>query len=823
MLTSIPPNIGCNLVFIFGNARSGKSFLMNQLVSCAPVPVPPNLFEVKNLATTCTKGVDISSAFIPQLGLHKDATKDERKLMVGFVDVEGQGDAGEQYDTLLALPLLLTSKVVLFNHKGAPTVSHMLERLGVLARGAQKVRAGFESFGAEPEGKAEEGEVEKDEKALAKQMKKASKAIATLATLGHEHDQPLKKKNYVPKLFGHLHIIFRDFSFEGDETSVLNQLLKEELVPIQKKSLGGRGVTYDPSESIRDRNEIRRLIKENFESVSAWIFPQPASPDTLKEYHELPQDKISKPFLAVTQRLFAAISTQTAEPRIFNGKLLDGPRVYELLQLLTDAINKNTVIDVPSIFRAMEQQRLVAAKDASFAKLEQMLNDLQDDFPMAIQALTTRISEATDASVQLFEQMTANTTLAPQAEAMKEYLRTSVLETTSTITQRNESLAWVLVDHTLKNEASTLVVDFRKWCAEHMGAEEEEIELNYKRLKEDERARIESALQKVPQVLNTPEYTERLMASEERAESLLAVKLAQNASYLLDVKARKIAEVAEQQRLELVAKNEQLLAAVMEIKTGENSRRNSMVVAQNAETLKLVEEKEKQIQAQATKLKELSRERDRERVEKEKLAKQLAEIAEKAEREKEEAKLLEMQVRKIHKEGWLFMRSKFLMRKTWKRRYFRVESGVLVRYANIDCKERKGFLGINPQTSINPFDPRGLDNKQLRYAFQVISDNTCLVLRPVEEDEAAASKCQKEWVAYLKCVGAGLSADSAATVGEEGEKKQEGGGELKEGGGGGAVSTVASSGAAVSAGNDTNAPAVTIHLEQKEDSAKRKS
>jgi hypothetical protein len=36
---------------------------------------------------------------------------------IGFVDVEGQGAEDGTYDTILALPLLLVSKVVLFNHK----------------------------------------------------------------------------------------------------------------------------------------------------------------------------------------------------------------------------------------------------------------------------------------------------------------------------------------------------------------------------------------------------------------------------------------------------------------------------------------------------------------------------------------------------------------------------------------------------------------------------------------------------------------------------------------------------------------------------------
>jgi hypothetical protein len=42
-----------------------------------------------------------------------DAKLDDRtNPLIGFVDVEGQGAEDGTYDTMLALPLLLTSKVI---------------------------------------------------------------------------------------------------------------------------------------------------------------------------------------------------------------------------------------------------------------------------------------------------------------------------------------------------------------------------------------------------------------------------------------------------------------------------------------------------------------------------------------------------------------------------------------------------------------------------------------------------------------------------------------------------------------------------------------
>ena len=192
LLRSLPPANPLNLLFIFGNARSGKSFLMNCLSGC------PGLFQVLNSSAPCTKGVDIASTILPYKTFREHAATlpvqledielggdacvfgapppstpahgpsaapssqkqaapgpagaaSKRKSVaasppsepqIGFVDVEGQGAEDNSYDTMLALPLLLTSRCVLFNHKGAPTVSDMLSKLGVLARAADYIDVG---------------------------------------------------------------------------------------------------------------------------------------------------------------------------------------------------------------------------------------------------------------------------------------------------------------------------------------------------------------------------------------------------------------------------------------------------------------------------------------------------------------------------------------------------------------------------------------------------------------------------------------------------------------------------------------------------------
>jgi len=119
------------LVMIHGTAKTGKSFLMNKLMG------QPGLFAVRGGNTATTVGVDLSpiksyAEFTGGRG--GDGCK------VAFVDVEGQGDRGVDYDVMLTAPLLLVSKATIFNWRGKMAKDEMLNKLGVLAQASRMVK-----------------------------------------------------------------------------------------------------------------------------------------------------------------------------------------------------------------------------------------------------------------------------------------------------------------------------------------------------------------------------------------------------------------------------------------------------------------------------------------------------------------------------------------------------------------------------------------------------------------------------------------------------------------------------------------------------------
>ena len=133
---------------ILGPARQGKSFLMNCLKG-------DNTFRTADSLDVCTKGVQVASVG-QEVGNEGCAF---------FVDTEGQGDEDVDSDTTLLTPILLLSKVILFNWKGGLQKTQILNELAILVEVGKRVSSN--SF---------------------------------------EED---KSK------FGHLHIVLRDFHFEG--------------------------------------------------------------------------------------------------------------------------------------------------------------------------------------------------------------------------------------------------------------------------------------------------------------------------------------------------------------------------------------------------------------------------------------------------------------------------------------------------------------------------------------------------------------------------------------------------------------------------------
>lgn len=208
-----------NIISIFGRARQGKSFLMNCLSG------ERELFTVSNKKDSCTQGIDISSKW---LSLKSFSSIDNDHMIsapvggpevhVGFCDAEGQGDKDVEYDAELVCPILLISKIVIFNWKGDLQKDHLLQTLGI--------------------------------------MSQAAKNVGEEASSGAGARTP----------FGHLHIVFRDWqAVDTTAEEVLSDLLRPE------------GTTAG-----RARDLIRAELKKCFASIKAWLFDAPAQTELLK-------------------------------------------------------------------------------------------------------------------------------------------------------------------------------------------------------------------------------------------------------------------------------------------------------------------------------------------------------------------------------------------------------------------------------------------------------------------------------------------------------------------------------------------------------------
>ncbi|KAG1699664.1 hypothetical protein DVH05_012559 [Phytophthora capsici] len=286
-----------NLISIFGAARQGKSFLMNLLAD------QQDLFKISNLREPCTQGVDLSGHFVPLSsfssfnGCPPVTSRASKDIHIGFVDAEGQGDRDITYDSRLVSPVLLASKVVIFNWKDSLQADRMLNLLAVLARAAQGIE------------------------------------LADGANT---------------KVFGHLHLVFRDWSFvDSTPDEVYKDLFQKEK---------GR------SEEVNVRNLARANLIEAFESINIWLFPAPVA-NTANLRDKIRFDQLQKPFQDKLRELRKCLSSQLQQPMTFYKRPLTAKYLSQIMPALVDTLNSDQVIMPESIYSSMVRAEAQAAKE----------------------------------------------------------------------------------------------------------------------------------------------------------------------------------------------------------------------------------------------------------------------------------------------------------------------------------------------------------------------------------------------------------------------------------------------------------------------------
>eukprot|EP00050_Salpingoeca_kvevrii_P018039 m.70273 g.70273 ORF g.70273 m.70273 type:complete len:558 (-) comp7869_c2_seq1:2826-4499(-) len=345
-----------NATAIFGGARTGKSFLTNCIAGREEMARTSN-----DLATPCTSDVQMTPDVVALRDLATvdggcPAGSDETEMMITLLDCEGQGDRGEAHDIALMAPLLLVTKVVLYNWKGGLEKNTILQRLGTLV--------------------------------------KAASMIAT-----SQNTTP----NSTGKPFGHLHLVLRDWAKCDDEAA--------ELV---RKALFDDEAGDDPE--LVMRNSIRAELKANFESMQIWLFPPPRTDanDTTKILFV----QRSELFMSRLGALRECICTQMLQPMEFNGQPLTGQTKAALVPVLIEAMNSTEkVIRPESAYGSMlkaEGSRASKAAQVAFERAVTLHTDSTDFISTG--SLETALRTTLDGIMAEFRSKTAGLPPATAAE-----------------------------------------------------------------------------------------------------------------------------------------------------------------------------------------------------------------------------------------------------------------------------------------------------------------------------------------------------------------------------------------------------------------------
>jgi hypothetical protein len=336
-------NRPCNLVSIFGAARQGKSFLMNLLAG------EEDMFRISNSRQPCTQGVDMCSHVMNLqsfAGRSTDQDLFKSEVRVGFVDAEGMGDRDVTYDARLITPVLLTSKCIIFNWKNAVQKDRILNLLGVMAVAAR---------GIDLEGGNDGG--------------------------------PRKK-------FSHLHMVFRDWTFDPSQSSteaeqdVWNQIFEPEPLPEEGNDAHQSGEAA--------RNVARQELRDAFETIRVWLFPPPVD-DCEGLAKEIRFAAISAGFRQKLDGLREALTAQLLVPVTWSvggnrsgtagGLPLTGAAIAMLMPAVAKALNEGKVLMPQSALQSMMQQTV-----------EQIVQELSTQFEHTCDAITAKINGSTSSS-----------------------------------------------------------------------------------------------------------------------------------------------------------------------------------------------------------------------------------------------------------------------------------------------------------------------------------------------------------------------------------------------------------------------------------------
>lgn len=269
------------MISLVGKYRTGKSFLLNRVLLNQ---TSSEGFGVGATIRPCTKGIWMwSKPLVIENKYH------DEKFHVFFIDTEGLGAYDEEinHDTKIFLMAILMSSLFLFNSFSSIDES-AINSLSFILNLSQAIKINKNDDKAKPE-------------ELAK---------------------------YFPSFLW----LIRDFSLKLEDSegnTITSKQYLENALALVKGS----------SSSVEEKNRIRRMINLYFAERDCFTMIRPVeSEEDLQNLKNLPDDLFRPEFMKQAETLRNKVFKKV-KPKIFNGKVLSGEMILDLITSIVQSIN----------------------------------------------------------------------------------------------------------------------------------------------------------------------------------------------------------------------------------------------------------------------------------------------------------------------------------------------------------------------------------------------------------------------------------------------------------------------------------------------------
>jgi len=278
------------ILSLVGKYRTGKSFLLNRVLI---EKKSSKGFDVGPTIRPCTKGIWLWSS--PLMISNKNCPT---SFPAYLIDTEGLGAYDEEinHDSKIFLIAILISSLFIYN-----------------------------SFGTIDE-------VALNNLSLILNLSKSLKLRNNSNVLNSKESDDKEMAKYFPSLFW----LLRDFALKLEDSDgnviTAKQYLENALME-QKGS----------TESIEEKNLVRKMIKTYFLERDCFPLVRPVENENdLQNLMNLPEDKIRPEFIKQSTMLRNKIYMKI-KPKNFNGKILSGQMLVDLVESVVNAINEGAI------------------------------------------------------------------------------------------------------------------------------------------------------------------------------------------------------------------------------------------------------------------------------------------------------------------------------------------------------------------------------------------------------------------------------------------------------------------------------------------------